>query len=104
MGLSQFDNTVYLTADGVSLSGRQDRSAISTHAVEYFLLVVQNGVIARGKGGEISAELWIGEARTEQGQLSPGTALATAVAVVGTDDPPAVLTVSWSQTIELIPR
>jgi hypothetical protein len=101
-GGSQFDRTAYLKPDGVNLSGTQERAAEDT-PVEYFLLVVQEGAVARGRGRETSPSAWTGEAITQQGQpsLSAGPALAIGLAVVGTNEPRGFQTFSWSATIEL---
>lgn len=102
MGWSMLDKTACMTADGVRLSGGQDYSSEkSLHPVEYFLLVVQNEAVARGKGKETSPTEWVGEATTQQGQLSPGRAMVSGLAVVGTNGPVGTLTFSWSAMIEL---
>jgi hypothetical protein len=74
----------------------------SSRPVEFLVVVRQGGVVARGHA-TTSAEDWRFEVVPDgDGQLRVGSAVASAVAIVESDRPPGLETLTWVQRVKVV--
>lgn len=105
MSLSQIDSPAAVLSDGtmITIAGPVQRAGDETDDIEFVLVVVQDGAVARGRTwARDLASTWTTQLYVQGGTFRPGPAIATALALIEVQTPPGILTQTWTEQIELV--